>query len=308
MKNLSLDGIRSFLAVAQHGSFSAAARSMLVTPTALSKAIKLLERQHNVLLFQRTTRSVALTEAGASLYAALAPATARIDDAFSALTLFRDRPAGRLRLSVPRAFGALVMAQVMPTFRRDFPDVTIDLALDDGAIDLVQQGFDAGIRLGQSVAQDMVAVRLTPDLHWSVVASLAYLDAAGRPRLPGDVMHHATLDYRHHRSGALHRWRFIVDGSDLYVETGATLVVNDTGLLAEFARAGLGLAYLADIEIAADLASGRLERVLQAFVPPTSGLFLYFPAHAQRQPKLRAFIDCAVACMTPAGSVRESAA
>lgn len=170
MKNISLDGIRSFLAVAENGSFSAAALHLAVTPTAISKAVKALERQHGVLLFQRTTRSSALTEAGASLYAHLAPATAQIDDAFTALTLFRDRPAGTLRLTVPRAFGAIVMARVMPAFRRDFPDVAIDLALDDGTVDLVQQGFDAGIRLGESVQQDMVAVRLTPDLRWSVVA------------------------------------------------------------------------------------------------------------------------------------------
>ena len=159
MNNISLDSIRSFLAVAEYGSFSAAALHLAVTPTAISKAVKALERQHGVLLFQRTTRSVALTEAGASLYAHLAPATAQIDDAFTALTLFRDRPAGTLRLSVPRAFGAIVMARVVPAFRRDFPDVALDLTLDDGAVDLVQQGFDAGIRLGQSVEQDMVAVR-----------------------------------------------------------------------------------------------------------------------------------------------------
>jgi len=297
MKNISLDGIRSFLAVAEHGSFSAAALHLAVTPTAISKAVKALERQHGVLLFQRTTRSSALTEAGASLYAHLAPATAQIDDAFTALTLFRDRPAGTLRLTVPRAFGAIVMARVMPAFRRDFPDVAIDLALDDGTIDLVQQGFDAGIRLGESVQQDMVAVRLTPDLRWSVVAAPAYLAAAGRPRVPADLVHHATLRYRFHRSGALHRWRFVVDGSEVLVDTGATVIVNDTGVLAGFARAGMGLAYLADLEIGADLASGTLERVLEDVTPPGSGLFLYFPARAQSQPKLRAFIDTAVACM-----------
>lgn len=294
-KNNSLDAIRTFLAVAERRGFSAAALQLGVTPTAVSKAVKALERQHGVLLFIRNTRSVALTEAGAALYAGLAGAAAQIDDAFAALTRFRDRPAGRLRLTVPRALGAIVMRALAPRFRRDFPDVSLDLSLDDGAVDLVAQGFDAGIRLGQSVAPEMVAVRLTGDLPWSVVAAPAYLAQAGTPLVPEDLLRHATLRYRFPASGALHRWRFVRDGEELLVDTGTELVVNDTALIADLARAGMGLAYLPDVEIAADLDAGRLHRVLQAFVPSSTGLFLYFPARAQRQPKLRALIDTALA-------------
>jgi len=291
----SLDNIRSFLAVAELHSFSAAALRLDVTPTAVSKAVKQLEREHGVLLFVRNTRKVVPTEAGTALYAALAGAASQIEDAFTALADYRDRPAGTLRLTVPRALGALLMARVLPRLRQDYPLVAVDLSLDDGAVDLVAQGFDAGIRLGQSVAQDMVAVRLTPDLRWSVVASPAYFARAGRPSTPHELTAHATLNYRFHRSGALHRWRFIdpADGAELLVETGARMVVNDTTMLASLARADLGIAYLADIEIAAALAAGTLVRVLEAWTPPTPGLFLYFPARSQQQRKLRALIDTA---------------
>lgn len=295
----SLDNIRSFLAVAELHSFSAAAARLAVTPTAVSKAVRQLERQHGVLLFVRNTRSVVPTEAGAALYANLAGAAAQIDDAFAALVDFRDRPAGTVRLSVPRALGGLVMGRVLPVLRRDYPLVAVELSLDDGAVDLVAQGFDAGIRLGQSVAQDMVAVPLTAALRWSVVASPAYLERAGRPATPADLPDHDTLGYRFHRSGALHRWRFIdpADGAELLVDSAPRTVVNDTTMIASLAISDMGIAYLADIEIAAPLADGRLLRVLQAWTPPTSGLFLYFPARSGQQRKLRALIDTAVAVM-----------
>jgi DNA-binding transcriptional LysR family regulator len=297
--NPSLDNIRSFLAVAELKSFSAAAMKLGVTPTAVSKAVRQLEQQHGVLLFVRNTRSVALSEAGAGLYGALASASTQIDDAFAALTDLRDRPAGKLRLTVPRALGALVMQQVLPAMRRDFPQVLIDLSLDDGAVDLIAEGFDAGIRLGQSVAQDMVAVRLTGELAWSVVGAPAYFDRAGTPQTPAELVAHDTLGYRFHRSGALHRWRFIdpADGAEFTVDGAAKVVVNDTTMIASLASAGLGLAYLADIEIDAALASGQLRKVLTQWTPRTSGLYLYFPARTQRQPKLRALIDTASAVM-----------
>lgn len=294
MKTHTLEGIKTFLAVAEHRSFSAAALKLGVTPAAASKAIKVMERQHGVMLFQRNTRKVALTEAGAALHASLAGAARQIDEAFDALTLYRDKPAGNLRLTVPRALGALVMKTLIPRFRRNHPEVTIDLSLDDAAIDLIAQGFDAGIRLGQSVQQDMVAIRLSGELRWSVVAAPDYLARKGRPQTPEDLVHHDTLRYRFHASKALHRWRFTRDGEHYMVETRTSLVVNDTTLLADFARSGLGLAYLPDMEIEDDLAHGRLARVLEPYVSTTSGLYLYFPAHSQSQPKLRAFIDTAL--------------
>jgi DNA-binding transcriptional LysR family regulator len=294
MKDRSLDSVKTFLAVAECKSFTAAAARLDVTPAAVSKTIKVMEKRHGVVLFQRTTRSVALTEVGASLFTSLRPAAVQIDDAFAALNAYRNHPVGTLRLTVPRALGSLVLKPLVSHFRRVCPDVTLDISLDDGTLDLVASGFDAGIRLGQSVAQDMVAVRLTPDLSWSVVGSPAYFSRATRPLVPEDLIQHETIRYRFLTSGALHQWKFTKNRRPLVVETPGRLIVNDTTLIAEFARTGLGLAYLADIEVEGDLDSGRLEQVLKPFIPKTSGLYLYFPAQTQKQPKLRAFIDVAV--------------
>lgn len=295
MQASSLDLIRSFLTVAQCGSFSGAARQLDVSPPAVSKAIRAIERQHGVLLFRRTTRSVALTDAGAALFAELAAATARIDEAFAALTAFRTRPAGTLRLTAPRALGAIVARRLVPRMRAAYPDIHIDLSLDDGIVDLVGAGFDAGIRLGQALQGDMAAVRLSPALVWSVVAAPAYLDAAGTPQSPHELVGHRTIRYRFPTAGTLPGWKFVVDGEGMQVHADAGIVVNDTGMIAEFVRQGLGLAYLPDMEIAADIAAGRMRRVLASYVPATPGLFLYFPVRTQSQPKLRVLIDEAVA-------------
>ena len=295
MKSASLDTIRIFLAVAELKSFTAAAIRLGVTPAAASKAVKVLEAQHGVIVFSRNTRRVALTEAGSVLYASLLAATSQIDDAFAALTRFRDRPAGTLRLTVPRALGALVLKGLAPRFQQAYPDVSLDISLDDGEVDLREHGYDAGVRLGQSVEEGMVAVRLTDELNWSVVGAPAYFARAGRPRIPEDLVRHDTVRYRFHSSKGLPRWSFVRDGHTFHVDTAYKLAVNDTGLIAEFAKSGQGLAYLPDIEIAQDLANGLLERVLEPFVPRSSGLFLYFAARTQSQPKLRAFIDMATA-------------
>ncbi|RSZ57295.1 LysR family transcriptional regulator [Massilia atriviolacea] len=293
MADTSFDGLRAFLTVAELKSFTAAAARLGVTTTAVSKAVKLLEERHGAILLQRTTRNVALTEAGAALFATLRGAVDQIDQAFAALHAANGRPSGTLRLTMPRALGALQIAALAERFRQRCPDVTLDIALDDGAVDLVAAGFDAGIRLGQALAQDMVAVRLTPELRWSVLGSPDYLARAGRPATPEALAGHQTLRYRFPGSGALPRWSFVRDGQAFQVDTGGAVIVNDTTLIRQFALAGMGLAYLPDMEAGADIDAGRLERVLASFVPPTSGLFLYFPVRTQHQPKLRAFIDLA---------------
>ena len=294
MKTSAFDGVETFLAVAELKSFTAAALRLGVTPTAASKAIKAMENRHGVILFQRTTRSVSLTEAGESLFASMRPAASQIVDAFAALNAYHNRPRGTLRLTVPRALGALLLKPLISQFRRSCPEVKVDISLDDGAVDLVALGFDAGVRLGQSVAQDMVAVKMTPELRWSVVGSPGYFSASGRPSTPEELVGHETIRYRFISSGAIHRWKFVRNSQSFHVETNGGLIVNDTTLIAEFARQGLGLAYMADMEVAADVSSGRLERVLESFIPNSTGLYLYFPVRTQNQTKLRAFIDMAV--------------
>lgn len=291
MTTISLDSIRAFLAVANTRSFTAAAQALEVSPTAISKSIRVMERKHEVTLFQRTTRSVALTEAGLTLFERLSVAAEQIDEAFSSLNAYRDQPIGTLRVTAPRALGTLVFKRLIAPLRHKYPDLHLDLSLNDGIVDLVKDGFDAGIRLGHAVEQDMVAVRISPDLDWSVVASPAFISKAGTPQKPLDLLAHQTIQYRFVSSGAVPPWRFIIDGEELLIRTERGLVVNDTTAIAEFARQGLGFTYLPDIEIESDLKEGRLKRVLTRYVSPTPGLFLYFPQRSQSQLKLKALID-----------------
>ncbi|WP_257605173.1 LysR family transcriptional regulator [Pseudomonas sp. UMAB-40] len=285
------DGLTEFLAVAEHKSFTLAATRLAVTPTAVSHAIKLLERRTGVLLFQRTTRRVALTEAGASLFARLRQAASEIDEALAVLSGFRDQPMGTLRITAPRLSGALLIEPLMPLFREAYPQVSLDISLDDATVDLMERGFDAGIRLGESIEKDMIAVRLTPDLQWSVVGSPAYFAKAGKPLSPEELTRHACIGFRFANSGNAHRWEFRSDGRDFTVGVESGVLVNDRKLLISAARNGLGLAYACNLEIIDELANSQLERVLQPFVPLSSALYLYFPSRTQTQPKLRAFID-----------------
>jgi len=185
------------------------------------------------------------------------------------------------------------MEPLMTLFREACPQVTLDVSLDDATVDLMTGGFDAGIRLGESIERDMIAVRLTPDLQWSVVGSPAYFAKAGKPTRPEDLTEHECIGYRFLTSGSTHRWEFRREGRDFTVGVKGGVIVNDRKLLATAARSGLGLAYACDLEVVDELADGRLERVLQPFVPLSSALYLYFPARTQTQPKLRAFIDLA---------------
>jgi DNA-binding transcriptional LysR family regulator len=289
------NGLTEFLAVAELKNFTQAAARLGVTPTAVSHAVKTLEKRTGVVLFQRTTRRVALTEAGMTLYSRLRPAAGEIDEALAALSGYRDRPMGTLRLTVPRLSGKLLIEPLIPRFREAFPDVVLDISLDDATVDLVTEGFDAGIRLGESIDKDMVAVRLTPDLNWSVVGAPDYFAKAGKPATPEELTAHPTIGYRFLTAGTAHRWEFERAGREFTVGVQGGLIVNDRNLMIAAARAGQGLAYVSDFEVMDDLAAGTLVQVLQSFVPPSSGLYLYFPARTQSQPKLRAFIDLATA-------------
>ncbi|MGF6285574.1 DNA-binding transcriptional LysR family regulator [Pseudomonas silensiensis] len=303
MNHDPFDGLTEFLAVAEHKSFTLAATRLAVTPTAVSHAIKLLERRTGVLLFQRTTRRVALTEAGASLFARLRPAASEIDEALAVLSGFRDQPMGTLRLTAPRLSGALLMEPLIPLFLEAYPQVTLDISLDDATVDLMAGGFDAGIRLGESIEKDMIAVRLTPDLQWSVVGSPAYFAKAGKPVVPEDLTRHQCIGFRFSTSGSAHRWEFRREDRDFTVGVEGGVIVNDRRLLVAAALSGSGLAYACDLEIADELADGRLERVLQPFVPLSSALYLYFPSRTQTQPKLRAFIDLATRWIAEKGGL-----
>jgi DNA-binding transcriptional LysR family regulator len=293
MQTDHLDGVSTFLAVAEALSFTAAAARQGVTPTAISKAIRALEQRHGVALFQRTTRRVALTEAGNALFLRLRPAAGEIADALAGLGSYRERPMGTLRITASRATGELILGTLVPRFRRAHPDVTLDVSLDDALVDLVASGYDAGIRLGEAVEKDMVAVRLSPEIRWSIVGSPAYFARAGRPRMPEELVRHESLRYRFTGSRAIHRWGFRRGRRAFLVDTPGSVIVDDFRLLHALACDGLGLAYMSDHQTRDAVAQGRLERVLQSFIPVDSGLFLCFPARSQSQLKLKAFIEMA---------------
>lgn len=286
-----LDGLLPFLAVAEHLSFTRAARVLNVSPTAVSKSVQQLERRHGVTLFQRTTRSVALTEPGLALFERLRRTVADIDDALKLLSGYQTRPTGTLRLTMSRMAMMLLVEPHIPEFRERYPDVTLDLSLDEGTVDLATGRYDAGIRQEESVEKDLATVRLTPPVRWSVVGSPDYFARTGLPRKPEDLTMHEGILYRFVTSGQRHRWEFTRRGRDVMVDMEGRIIVNDRGSLLSLARKGLGLAYVADLEAADDLAAGRLESVLRDHIRPTAGMHLYFPSRAQVQPKLRAFID-----------------
>ena len=286
-------GLAAFLAVADEGGFTSASARLGVSPAAVSQAVKALEARLGTPLFVRTTRRVGLTEAGAALLSRLRPAAADIARAIETAGAMGDEPSGLLRLTVPRMAVPLVIDPVVPALRRAHPRIAIEVAVEDATVDLLGRGFDAGIRIGEYVERDMVGVRLTRDIVWSLVAAPSYLDAHGRPLTPEDLTRHESIRYRFPASGALYRWEFERNGRSVSVDPPGNIIVNDGALLVSFAKAGLGLSYVADIAVEAELDAGLLERVLEPFLPTTPGLFLYFPQRAQSQPKLRAFIDVA---------------
>lgn len=291
LMNDAFDGLSTFVAVAQQKSFTAAAAALSVTPTAVSQKIKLLERRLGVVLFQRTTRRVALTEPGQTLFERLRPALGEVEDALAALGDFRGRPSGKLRLTAPRVSGAALLAPLLMRMREAYPELSVEVSLDDAFVDLMEGGYDAGIRLGNSVEKDMVRVPITKHSSWSIVGSPSYFARAGRPRAPEDLTQHQTIRQRMITTGVVYRWELVRRGKEITVDVPGGIVVDDIALMVALAREGAGLAYLPDEPLVEDLAAGRLERVLQNFISKGPGLYLYFPARSQEQPKLRALIE-----------------
>lgn len=250
-----------------------------------------LEERIGARLLNRTTRSVAPTEAGQALLDRLRPAVAEVDDAVRDVAAFQQQPRGRVRINLPRAAAQLVVLPRLAGFRSLYPDVHIDLAIDDAVTDIIKDGFDAGIRSGAIVAQDMIAVRLTPDLRMAVVASPALLAARPAPESPVELRRHPCLTYRWFGSGALQPWRF--DGPDgaVEIDVDSILTVNDTNMLLFAALQGAGFAYLVEDVVSPYLINGALGRVLDDWCMPFAGFHLYFPSRKHMSAALRAFID-----------------
>lgn len=293
----TFSGLTEFLAVAEHKSFRAASAALGVTPAAISQAVKGLEARVGMPLFIRTTRSVALSEAGGRLLTRLGPAAQEIGDAVDEVTAMRERPAGQLRLSVPRIALDLVIIPLLPRFRREFPDIRVEIDVQDASIDLGSSGMDAGIRIGRFIELDMVAVRLTSDFKWRILGAPGYFTERGRPQRPKDLLDHDCIGYRFPAAKNLYRWQFKDDGRELSVDVPAGIIVNDHLTMIALARAGAGLAFSADAVARREIDSGDVVSVLDDYTITTEGLYLYFPEKSQKQPKLRAFIDFAKAAL-----------
>lgn len=281
------------VAVARRGGFALAAAELGMSPSAVSHAVRLVEERIGQPLFARTTRSVSLTEAGKALVETAAPALQDIAERMDRIRAIKGRPSGLLRLNVPNIAIPLAVTPVVAAMAERYPDVTVELLTDQGLIDIVGEGFDAGIRLGEMIAQDMVTVRLTPPFRAVIVASPAYVGRHGRPRSVADLANHNCVGYRLVRSGALYRWDLTEDGKDVVVETKGNVIVTDSLAAIDLALAGVGLTYVFEPLVRAELAAGRLVQILPQTAIEEPGLFLYFPRRASMAPKLRAFIDTA---------------
>jgi len=286
----ALDGVEAFLSVAQHRSFRRAAAALGVTPSAISQAVRVLETRIGAALFTRTTRSVGLTEAGERFLSRAKPA---FDELVAASEVARDlgqRPSGLLRLSVPRAVVPILLEPLIASFCQAYPDIEVEIAASEQLIDLAAEGFDAGIRMGQFIEADMVAVPLTPPLGLVIVGSPAYFARHRAPECAEDLREHACLRWRRSQ-GAIAPWSFNEDGRVVEIAVSGPLIANDFPTMLGAALEGVGLAQLPQPVAATGLEAGRLVRVLDACAPQIPGVFLYYPDRRQMMPKLRAFID-----------------
>ncbi|AXJ05506.1 LysR family transcriptional regulator [Pseudomonas fluorescens] len=292
MKNPSTADLSIFLCIAQHLNFSRAAVDLGLTPSALSHSLRALENRLGVRLFNRTTRSVALTEAGERLYARLKPAFRDIDDALEDLNHFRDKPSGNLRITAGRQACELVLLPIAGAFLQAYPDIRLEVVESDALLDIVAGGFDAGVRFGNRLEADMVSLPIGPNLRSVVVASPEFLERHVAPQKPEDL--HALPCIRHRfPSGALYRWEFERGGIVQEIEVNGPLTLGDVSLMIGPALQGLGLAYVFEDMAREHLASGRLVQVLADWCPYYPGLHLYYPSRRHVPAPLKAFIDLA---------------
>lgn len=290
MKRGNLDDLAAFAAVAKTRSFTRAAAELGLSPSALSHAMRSLEERLGVVLLARTTRSVAPTPAGERLLQSLNPALEEVTNGLAALADWRGVPSAALRLTTLHYAARTILAAQLPAFLADHPEISVEVIADDRPVDIVANGFDAGIRLGASVEQDMVAVRLEPDLRGAVVATPEYLERNGQPEKPQDLETHQCVNYRLVGSGGLLVWLFQHDGQTVRVRATGQLVVNDGMLYAAAVRASVGIGILSEKDVADEIADGRLIQMLNEWSPTVPGCHLYYP-NRKVTSALRALID-----------------
>lgn len=280
-----------FLAVAEERSFTRAAVRLGIAQSTLSHTIRRLETRMGIRLLTRTTRSVATTEAGERLRTTLQPRIAEIRAEIESLTEYRDKPAGTVRISLSdHAFNSVVWPKLRPVMSL-YPDIHLELNVDNGFRNIVEEGFDAGVRLGESVEKDMVAVRIGPDWRLVAVASPDYLARRTVPEHPRDLIGHVCINIRHSASGPAYAWEFSRDGQDIRVRVGGQLTFNSSSRQLEAALAGYGIAYLPEDVAATSVADGRLTVLLDDWSPAFPGYYIYYPSRRQNLPAFRVIVD-----------------
>jgi len=291
MERNDFSTLAAFLAVAEERSFTRAAKRYGVSPSAMSHAIRGLEEDIGVRLLSRTTRSVAPTEAGEQLLTRLRPALTDVREALDQLSGLRDKPAGRVRLLIPRVAGAAVIGPKLARFTREYPDVLLDITADDSRADIVAGGFDAGIHFGEYIQKDMIAVRVSKDLRAAIVGSPGYFKSYTKPKAPRDLMSHRCINFRHGHGGDIYRWEFEKGRKSLSVAVNGPLIVDDVELVIGAALDGIGLAFVGEDKVEQYLSKGTLIRVLDDWCQPFPGFFLYYPSRRQQPAALSALID-----------------
>jgi DNA-binding transcriptional LysR family regulator len=290
MRRNDLAAMAIFAELAAERSFRGAARRLGLSVSAVSHAINRLEASIGVRLLTRTTRSVALTEAGERLLAQLKPALASITEAVETASASQASVSGTIRLTVPRTAAELALVPLATEFMKVHPGVTVEIIVQDGFTDIVAAGFDAGVRLGESLQQDMIAVPVGPMQRAAVVAAPSYFEARQIPRAPQDLHNHVCIR-RRFGGGGLYRWEFERASKTIQIAVDGPLALNDDALIVQAALAGAGLAFAFEGQIAEHVAAGRLIRVLEDWCPRFPGFFLYYPSRGLMRPALRAFID-----------------
>ncbi|HEY4985039.1 MAG TPA: LysR family transcriptional regulator [Bradyrhizobium sp.] len=291
MQRGHLDDLKAFVAVGRERSFTRAAAKLGVSQSALSHTIRELEARLGVRLLTRTTRSVSPTEAGERLLHTLGPRFEEIDAALLAVSELREKPAGTIRITASEYVVDTLLWPRLAIFLRQYPDIKIEIATDSGLTDIVAQRFDAGVRSGEQIAKDMIAVRIGPDLRMAVVGAASYFRKRTEPKKPQDLIDHNCINLRLPTLGGLYAWEFEKGARELKVRVEGQLVFNGTFQMLNAALAGLGLAYVPEDLAQPHLAKGRLRRVLEDWCPPYSGYHLYYPSRRQSSAAFALLVD-----------------
>ncbi len=286
-----LDDLAAFAAVARERSFTRAAAQLGISQSALSHTVRGLEQRLGLRLLTRTTRSVAPTEAGARLLAVLAPRLAEIDAEIAALGALRDKPSGTIRITATKHAAETVLWPAITRLLPEYPEIKVEIAIEQRFTDIAAEGFDAGVRIGEQIAQDMIAVRIGPDLRMAVVGSPSYFEAHPRPLMPQDLTAHSCINLRLPTHGGLYAWEFEKEGRALRARVEGPLVLNDSEFTLQAALAGLGLAYVMQDRAAPHVASGKLVQVLAGWCAPFDGYHLYYPSRRQMTPAFALLVD-----------------